>query len=77
MEKLYSYKTRKPVNLNYSLPREAKSVRQNQLQFRGVKLWNDISEKLKSRNFYIVKKIYKEIVIKEYKVYSIFNKLKF
>ena len=42
MEKIYSYKTRKPVNLNYFLPRVAKSVGQNQLQFRGVKLWNDI-----------------------------------
>ena len=34
MEKIYSYKTRKPVNLDYFLPRVAKSVRQNQLQFR-------------------------------------------
>ena len=28
-EKIYSYKTRKPINLNYFLPRVAKSVRQN------------------------------------------------
>ena len=66
MEKLYSYKTRKPISLNYFLSRVAKSMRQNQLQFRGVKLWNDISEELNSRNIYNVKKIYKEIVIKEY-----------
>ena len=38
VEKIYSFKTRKPVNLNYFLPRVAKSVGQNQLQFRGVKL---------------------------------------
>ena len=66
MEKIYSHKTSKPVNLNYFLPQVAKSVEQNQLQFCGVKLWNDISEELKSKNFYDFKKIYKEILIKEY-----------
>ena len=38
MEKIYPNKTRKQVNLNYFLPRVAKSVGQNQLQFCGVKL---------------------------------------
>ena len=56
-EKIYSYKTRKPVNLNYFLPRVAKSVGQNQLKFRGVKSWNDISEELKIKDFYNLKKI--------------------
>ena len=60
MEKIYSYKSRKPVNLNYFIPRLAKSVGQNQLQFRGVKRWNDISEELKSKNFYNFKNFTKK-----------------
>ena len=64
-EKIHSYKTRKSINLNCFLPRVTKTVGQNQLQFHGVKLWNDISEELKSKNFYNFKKVYK-ILIKEY-----------
>ena len=76
MEKIYSHKTSKPVNLKYFLPRVDKSVGQNQLRFCGVKLWNDISEELKSKNFCNFKKIYEEILIKSIKGYSIFIKLK-
>ena len=42
--KIYDYATRKPSRSNHFLPRVSKSAGQNKIDFRGVKLWEEISE---------------------------------
>jgi len=51
--------TRKPTTTNYFLSRLNKSVGQNKIAYQGVKLWNEFSEELKSKNFRNFKKLHK------------------
>ena len=55
IEKIHTYVTRGANKSNYFLSRVNKTVDQNRLEYRGVKLWNQTSEKLKC-NFLICSK---------------------
>ena len=44
IDKIRDYATRKPRKSNYFLPRVSKSAGQNKPEFRGAKLWKEISE---------------------------------
>jgi len=66
LENIHSYETRRPNKLNYFLQRLNKTAGQNKLNFLGAKLWNEINEKLRYKHFNSFKKLYKEILIKDY-----------
>ena len=51
LEKIHTYVIRGSNKSNYFLYRVNKTVGQNKLEYRGVKLWNQISEKLKYKSF--------------------------
>ena len=44
IDKIHDYATRKPSRSNYFLPRVSKSAGQNKIEFRGAKLWKEISK---------------------------------
>ena len=46
------------------LPRVSESTGQNKVEFRGVKLWNEISENLKNKPFNSFEKEFNPIVPK-------------
>ena len=46
IEKIHTYITKGSNKSNYFLSKVNKTVSQNKLEYRGVKLWNQISEKL-------------------------------
>ena len=50
IEKIDTYVTRGENKSNYFLSRVNKTVSQNKLEYRGVKLWNQISEKLNANH---------------------------
>ena len=64
IEKIYTYVTRGANKSNYFLSRVNKTVGQNKLEYRGVKLWNQISEKLECKSFNLFKKLYKEFLLR-------------
>ena len=57
IEKIYTYVTRGSNKSNYFLSRVNKTVGQNKLKHCGLKLWNQISEKLKCKSFNLFKKL--------------------
>ena len=63
IEKIRAYVTRGENKLSYFLSRVNKTVGQNKLEYRGVKLWNQISEKLKCKSINLFKKLYKEFLL--------------
>ena len=63
IEKIHTYVTRGANKSNYFLSRVNKTVGQNKLEYRGIKLWNQISEKLKCKSFNLYKKLYKEFLL--------------
>ena len=66
IENIRDFETRRPSRSNYFLPRVSKSAGQKKVEFRGVKLWNEISENLKNKPFNSFKKQFKENLIREY-----------
>ena len=62
IEKIHTYVARRANKSNYFLSRVNKTVGQNKLEYRGVKLWNQISEKLKCKPFNLFKKLYEEFL---------------
>ena len=60
LEKIHTYVTREANKSSYFLSRVNKTVGQNKFEYRGVKLWNQISEKLKCKSF---KNLYKEFLL--------------
>ena len=54
------------ANLIIFLPLVCKSAGQKKVEFRGVKMWNEISENLKNKPFNSFKKQYKENLMREY-----------
>ena len=66
IDKIHDYATRKPSRCNYFLPRVSKSAGQNKIEFRGAKLWKEISENLKNKPFNSFKKQFKEKVLRDY-----------
>ena len=63
IEKIRTYVTRRVNKSNYFLSRVNKTVGQNKSKYRGVKLWNQISEKLKCKSSNLFKKLYKEFLL--------------
>ena len=63
IEKTHTYVTRGANKSNYFLSRVNKTVGQNKLEYREVKLWNQISEKLKYKSFNLFKKLHKEFML--------------
>ena len=63
IEKIHAYVTRGAYKSNYFLSRVNKTVGQNKLDYRGVKLWNQISKKLKCKFFNLFKKLYEEFLL--------------
>ena len=61
IERIHGYETRKPSRSNYFLPRVSESTGQKKVEFRGVKLWNEISENLKNKPFNSFEKQFKKI----------------
>ena len=66
IEKIHDYETRRPSRSNYFLLRVSKSAGQKKVEFRGAKLWNEISENLKNKLFNSFKQQFKENLIREY-----------
>ena len=64
--KIHDYATRKPSRSNHFLPRVSKSAGQNKIDFRGVKLWKEISENLKNKTFDSFKKQLQENLLRDY-----------
>ena len=44
IDKILDYATKKPSRSKYILPRVSNSAGQNKIEFRGAKLWKEISE---------------------------------
>ena len=59
IERIHDYETRRPSRSNYFLPRVSESTGQKKVEFRGVKLWNEISENLKNKSFNSFEKQFK------------------
>ena len=60
IDKIHDYATKKPSRSNYFLPRVSKSAGQNKTEFRGAKLWKEISENLKTNPSILSKSSLKE-----------------
>ena len=65
IERIHDYETRRPSRYYYFLPRVSESTRQKKVEFRGVKLWNEISENLKNKPFNSFENQFKENLIRE------------
>ena len=65
IERIHDYETRRPCRSNYFLPRVSESTGQKKVEFRDVKLWNEISENLKNKPFNSFEKHFKENLIRE------------
>ena len=65
IERTHNYKTRRPSRSDYFLPRVSESTGQKKIEFRGVKLCNEISENLKNIPFNSFEKQFKENLIGE------------
>ena len=57
IEQIHDYGTRWPNKSNYFLPHVFKTAGQ-QIEYRGVKLWNNISEELNNKSFNFFKKTF-------------------
>ena len=66
IDKIHDYATRKPSRFNYFLPRVSKYAEQNKIEFRGAKLWKEISENLENNPFNTFKKQFKENLLRDY-----------
>ena len=66
IEKIRDYESRRASRSNYFLPRVSKSAGQKKIEFRSVKLWNEISENFKNKPFNSFKKQFKGNLLKEY-----------
>ena len=63
IKKIQTYVTRRSNKSNYFLSRINKTVGQNKIEYRGVKLWNQISKNLKYKSFNLFKKLFKEFLL--------------
>ena len=66
IEEIHDYETRRPNKSNYFLPCVFKIEGQHKFEYRGVKLWNNISEELKNTSFNFFKKHFKLKILDEY-----------
>ena len=63
---MHSHNTRQTEKLAYFLPRVSKTIGQQLLTFRAVKLWYSIDDKTKDRHWISFKKTYKQHLIDQY-----------
>ena len=63
---VHSHETRSVKKCNYFLPRVTKSVCQNSLTFRGTKMWKEINEEFRNKNFTTFKKQFKQNLLEQY-----------
>ena len=63
---VYNYETRNNITANYYLPRASKKAGHNKLEYRGVKLWNEIDANLKKLLLYTFNKQYKNALLSTY-----------
>ena len=66
IDKIHDYATRKPSRSNQFSPRVFKSAGQNKIEFRGAKLWKEISENSKNKPFNSFKKQFKVNLLRGY-----------
>ena len=66
IDKIHDYATRKPSRSNHFLLRVSKSAGQNEIEFRGAKLWKEISKNSKNKPFNSFKKQCKENLLRDY-----------
>ena len=66
IKEIHSHNTRKTETLTYFLPRVSKTIEQQLLTFRGVKLWYSIDDTIKDRHWVSFKKTYKQHLIDQY-----------
>ena len=66
INKIHDYATGKPSRSNYFLSRVSKSAGQNKIEFRGAKLWKEISENLKNKPFNSFKNQFEENLLQDY-----------
>ena len=62
LKKIHTYVTKGANKSNYFLSRVNKTVGQNKLEYCGVKLCNQVSEKLNCNSFNLSKKLNKEFL---------------
>ena len=63
---IHSHETGKSNQSNYFLSRVNKIACQHKLNYRGVKLWNEIKDELKNKSFKQFKKQIKNFLINTY-----------
>ena len=63
IKEIHSHNTRQTEKLTYFLPRVSKTIGQQLLTFRGVKLWYSIDDTIKDRHWVSFKKTYKQHLI--------------
>ena len=70
---VHSHETRKSNQSNYFLSRVNKIACQHKLNYREVKLWNEIKDELKNKSFNQFKKQIKNWLIYTYVKFLILN----
>ena len=63
---IHNYETRNNITANYFLPRASKKTGHKKLQYRGVKLWNEIDVNLKKLPLHTFNKQYKNALLSTY-----------
>ena len=63
---VHNYETRNNTTANYYLRRASKKAGHNKLEYRGVKLWNEIDANLKKLPLYIFNTQYKNALLSTY-----------
>ena len=66
LESIHSYPTRRVTKTVYYLSRVTKKFAQNQLSYRGVKLWDEINSDIKNLHWSSFKKELKNFFINQY-----------
>ena len=63
---IYNYETRNNITSNYYLSHASKKAGHNKLEYRGVKIWNEIDANLKKLPLYTFNKQYKNALLSTY-----------
>ena len=66
IKEIHSHNTRQTEKSTYFLTRVYKTIGQQLLTFRGVKLWYSIDDTIKDRHWVSFKKMYKQHLIDQY-----------
>ena len=66
IKEIHSHNTGQTEKSTYFLPQISKTIKQQLLTFRGVKLWYSIDDTIKDRHWVSLKKTYKQHLIDQY-----------